>query len=61
MKLNTKLIATVALLLASGVALSHPGHEAIGDGLHIEYLFAVGAFGVAAVYGLVRYRRGGKD
>jgi len=30
---------TAALLAASTTALAHPGHEAIGDVLHVEYLF----------------------
>ncbi|SFR54713.1 hypothetical protein SAMN05216203_1300 [Marinobacter daqiaonensis] len=57
MTLTSKLFTTAALLAASGVAPGHPGHEAIGDGLHVEYLFAAGAVVVAAVYGLVLYKR----
>jgi|TARA_R110000851_G_C13093378_1_gene567128 hypothetical protein len=31
-----------ALLLAPTAALAHSGHEAIGNVLHVEYLFAAG-------------------
>ncbi len=33
---------SAALMAASSSVLAHPGHEAIGDVLHVEYLFAVG-------------------
>lgn len=42
MKLANGLALTAGLILASGTAWGHPGHEAIGDVLHIEYLVAAG-------------------
>jgi len=42
MKLRNQLALTASMILASGAAWGHPGHEAIGDVLHIEYLVAVG-------------------
>lgn len=49
---------TVALMAASSTALAHPGHEAIGDGLHVEYLFAVGVVAAAAfsVWKMIKQR-----
>ncbi|MCM0613045.1 hypothetical protein KFJ24_11240 [Marinobacter sediminum] len=61
MKLTNRLTLTASLLLVSGAAFGHAGHEALGDGLHIEYLFAIGAAAIVAVYGLKRAKRGGKD
>ena len=61
MTLTNKLMTSATLLMASGVALGHPGHEAIGNGLHVEWLFAAGVVVVAAVYGLVRYKRNGDE
>jgi hypothetical protein len=48
MKRIQKTGASVGLLLASANVLAHSGHEAIGDVLHVEYLFAVGIVGVIA-------------
>ena len=45
MKRTQKISASVGLLVASTNALAHSGHEAIGDVLHVEYLFAVGLVG----------------
>ncbi|WP_150910486.1 hypothetical protein [Marinobacter halotolerans] len=42
MKQLKKVGLTAALLSATTTALAHPGHEAIGDVLHVEYLFAAG-------------------
>lgn len=39
---------TAVLMAASTTAVSHPGHESIGDGLHVEYLFATGIVVAAA-------------
>ena len=39
---------SAGLLLASTNVLAHPGHEAIGDVLHVEYLFAAGIVGAIA-------------
>lgn len=61
MKLGSQLAITTSLFLASGTAWGHPGHEAIGDVLHIEYLVAVAATVATAVYGVMRYKRGGRD
>ena len=49
MKKIQKINASVALLAASTNVLAHPGHEAIGDVLHVEYLFAAGIVGVIAL------------
>ncbi len=54
MKLRNQLALTASLMLAAGAAWGHPGHEAIGDVLHIEYLVAAGAAVGIAVYGLLR-------
>ncbi|WP_379865644.1 hypothetical protein [Marinobacter sp. M5B] len=50
---------TAALMLASTTALAHPGHEAIGDVLHVEYLFALGIVVVAALsaWKVIKQRR----
>lgn len=40
---------TAALMAVSATALAHPGHEAIGNVLHVEYLFAVGIVVAAAL------------
>jgi hypothetical protein len=42
MKRLQKISASVGLLVASANVLAHSGHEAIGDVLHVEYLFAAG-------------------
>lgn len=60
MKLRNQLAVTVGLILASGAAWGHPGHEAIGDVLHIEYLVAAGAAVSIAVYGVMNRRRNGR-
>ncbi len=61
MKLRNQLALTASLILASGAAWGHPGHEAIGDVLHIEYLVAGAAAVATAVYGLIRQKRGGRE
>lgn len=61
MKLRNQLALTASLILASGAAWGHPGHEAIGDVLHIEYLVAGAAAVATAVYGVMRYKRDGQD
>lgn len=60
MKLRNQLAFTASLILASGAAWGHPGHEAIGDVLHIEYLVA-GAVVATALYGFRRHKRDGQD
>ncbi|MEQ8182761.1 hypothetical protein [Marinobacter salarius] len=40
---------TAVLLSASTAAFAHPGHEAIGDLLHVEHLFAAGILIVAVL------------
>ncbi len=45
MKKIQKISASVGLLVASTNVLAHSGHEAIGDVLHVEYLFAAGIVG----------------
>jgi len=57
MKLRNQLAVAAGLIFASGAAWGHPGHEAIGDVLHIEYLFAVGAVGIVAVFSLMGSKR----
>ncbi|MBW7470887.1 hypothetical protein [Marinobacter sp. F4218] len=61
MKLRNRLTLTASLLLASGVAWGHAGHEALGDGVHIEYLLVVGAAAAVGLYGLMRHQRDGQD
>ncbi|QSP94832.1 hypothetical protein LPB19_16945 [Marinobacter salinisoli] len=61
MKLTKRIAMTAAMVLASGVAWGHGGHEAIGDGLHIEYLFAAGAAGIVALYALMGRKGNGQD
>lgn len=58
MKLRNQLAVTAGLVLASGAAWGHPGHEAIGDVLHIEYLVAGAAAVATAMYGVIRHKRG---
>jgi len=57
MKLRNQLTVTASLILASGAAWGHPGHEAIGDILHIEYLVAGAAIMATTIYGMMRYKR----
>lgn len=59
MKQFTSFSLTAALMLASTTGLAHPGHEAIGDGLHVEYLFAAGIVVAAAisVWRVIKQRR----
>ncbi len=61
MKLRNQLALTASLIFASGAAWGHPGHEAIGDVLHIEYLVAAGAAVSIAVYGMMNRRRNGRS
>lgn len=61
MKLRNQIALTASLILASGAAWGHPGHEAIGDVLHIEYLVAGGAAVATTVYGLVRNKGNRQD
>ena len=61
MKLRNQLALTASLIFASGAAWGHPGHEAIGDVWHIEYLVAGAAAVVTAVYGVMRHKQGGRD
>ncbi|AHI28226.1 hypothetical protein [Marinobacter similis] len=61
MKLRNQLTLTASLMLAAGAAWGHPGHEAIGDVLHIEYLVAGAAAVATAVYAKVRLKRDKDD
>ena len=61
MKLTNRLTLTASLLLVSGAAFGHAGHEALGDGVHIEYFLAAGAAVAAGVYALVKRERDGQD
>lgn len=61
MKMTKRIAMTAAMVLASGVVWGHGGHEAIGDGLHIEYLFAAGAAAIVGLYGLMGHKRNGRD
>ncbi|ARM83157.1 hypothetical protein [Marinobacter salarius] len=57
-----KLTLTASLLLISGAAFGHAGHETLGDGVHIEYLLAAGAAAAAiGLYGMKRHKRDGQD
>lgn len=61
MKLTNRLTLAASLLLVSGAAFGHAGHEALGDGVHIEYFLAAGAAVAAGVYALVKRERDGQD
>jgi hypothetical protein len=41
--------------------LAHPGHEAIGDVLHVEYLFAVGIVGAIGLSVWKRVKQRNED
>jgi predicted MFS family arabinose efflux permease len=49
MKMIKKISGSSVMFFSSANLLAHPGHEAIGDVLHIEYLFAVGIIAGAIV------------
>ncbi|MDK9556833.1 hypothetical protein QQF73_04280 [Marinobacter sp. M216] len=61
MKLTNRLTLTVSLLLISGAAFGHAGHEALGDVLHIEYLVAAGAAVAVGIYALMHHKKDGQD
>ncbi len=61
MKLTNRLTLTASLLLISGAAFGHGGHEALGDGVHIEYFLAAGAAVAVGIYVLMRHKRDGQD
>ncbi len=61
MKLTNRLTLTAGLLVISGAAFGHAGHEALGDGVHIEYFLAAGAAVATGIYALMRYKRDGQD
>jgi hypothetical protein len=61
MKFKAQIATATGLLLAATVASGHSGHEALGDGMHVEYLFAIGAVGIAAIYALIRDKKDGQD
>lgn len=61
MKLTNGLTLTAGLLLISSVAFGHAGHEALGDGVHIEYFLAAGAAVAVGLYALVRHKREEQD
>lgn len=61
MKLTNRLTLTAGLLLISGAAFGHAGHEALGDGVHIEYFLAAGAAVAAGIYALMRHKQDGQD
>ena len=58
-QLETFTLIAAALMTASTTALAHPGHEAIGDVLHVEYLFAAGIVVAAAfsAWKVIKQRR----
>lgn len=47
-------------MTASTTVMAHPGHEAFGDALHLEYLFVAAAAVAIGIYGLIRHKRDGK-
>lgn len=61
MKLTARLTLTACLLLISSAAFGHAGHEALGDGVHIEYFLAAGAVVAVGIYVLMRHTRNGQD
>ncbi|WP_203299788.1 hypothetical protein [Marinobacter sediminum] len=60
MKLRNQLALTASLILASGAAWGHPGHEAVGDVLHIEYLVAGASAVAVGIFALMRRKRDGQ-
>ncbi len=48
-----------ALMAISASVMAHAGHEAIGDVLHVEYLFAAGVVVVAGLsaWKVIKQRR----
>ena len=61
MKLTNRLMLAAGLLLISGAAFGHAGHEALGDGVHLEYFLAAGAAVAAGLYVLMKHKRDGRD
>ncbi|SNB54136.1 hypothetical protein SAMN04487880_0155 [Marinobacter sp. es.042] len=61
MKLTNRMTLTACLLLISGVAFGHSGHEALGDGVHFEYFLAAGAAVAIGIYALMRHKRDRQD
>ncbi|WP_166264097.1 hypothetical protein [Marinobacter caseinilyticus] len=61
MKFKTQIATATSLLLAATVASGHSGHEALGDGVHMEYLFAIGAACIVAIYALIQHKRDRQD
>lgn len=59
MKFKTQIIIGGSLLLVASTASAHPGHEALGDGLHVEYLSGIGVASMVSIYALIRHRKGG--
>lgn len=59
MKLMKNYGLSAALMAASASVMAHPGHEAIGDVLHVEYLFAAGIVAAAAfsAWKVIKQRR----
>jgi hypothetical protein len=60
MKLTNRLTLTVSLLQISGAAFGHTGHEALGDGVHIEYLMAASAVVAVGLFAVMRRKRNGQ-
>jgi len=61
MILTNRLPLTASLLLISGAAFGHAGHEALGDSVHIEYFLAAGAAVAVGIFALVRSKRDGQE
>ncbi|TPW24467.1 hypothetical protein FH712_05380 [Marinobacter nauticus] len=61
MKLTNRLTLPACMMLISGDAIGHAGHETLGDGVHIEYFLAAGAAVAVGIYALMRFKRDGKD
>lgn len=61
MKLTNRLTLTASLIQVSGAAFGHAGHEALGDGVHIDYVLVAGAAGAAGIYAMMRHKRDGQD
>lgn len=56
-----KMTLTASLLLISSAAFGHAGHEALGDGVHIEYFVAAGAAAAVGIVALMRHKRNGQN
>tara|TARA_R110000823_G_scaffold159618_1_gene290974 strand:- start:382 stop:570 length:189 start_codon:yes stop_codon:yes gene_type:complete len=57
MKWKNKLVTLASGLSASGAVWGHSGHEALGDGVHIEYLLLIGVSIAIGLYQMMRQKK----